>query len=90
MSLRLNINWHILLIQYMKERAFIMLIEFISRDYQDVNITEIEPSKIILDENTDTRALEQANIRRLMYERIAQGHALNEAEEKADHKWNKG
>lgn len=36
---------------------------------------------------TDENNAQKARLRRLMYERIAQGHALSEAEDQARDKW---
>jgi len=59
-----------------------------SRNKQDLPISSVEPAKTaIRGDSGSVEEQDEATQRRLMYERIAQGNALVEAEENARRKW---
>ena len=66
-----------------------MLYRKSSRDKRDLQIAPVAPTQTAArrDDDSDAVAVHKAELRRLMYERIAQGNALTEAEENARRIW---
>lgn len=62
------------------------LISFGFVENQETDLAAIEPVKTVVHDHEDT-ANPKAALRRQMYERIARGNALNEAEENARRAW---
>ncbi|MDX1994729.1 MAG: hypothetical protein SF029_20265 [bacterium] len=57
------------------------------RETHHHDVPQTASTSDIHDEQLETQTQHQAEIRRLMYERIARGHALAEAEEEACQRW---
>ena len=71
----------------MSER-FHMLVKIHARKKQDKHFAEIESVEDYTTyKNEDSDTVQEKDLRRLMYERIAQGNALIEIEVIASNKW---
>jgi len=64
-----------------------MLLRLRTQIKSNTQITRVEPVASTMQKETVTDASSEAEVRRQMYERMARGHALAEAEESASRKW---